>query len=122
MDIQTLERQAWALRICLNKLCMAESKGFAVKYSTPNMKRKLLRLITLSNHRWLRRQSKLFNYHPGGFAPSPAQPSGVLGQGILNQQKTCKKSKNCHFDGVRCLRCRFEYVVPVGVFGQGTSL
>ena len=108
-----LERQAWALRIRLNQMLTAESKGFAVKYSTPIMKRKLLRLITLSNHRWLRRQSKLFNYqfitvsvakqnHPhifknsGDLCRSPVvQSPDVLGQGStkhFNQPQGRKES------------------------------
>ena len=82
MDIQTLEKQAWALRVKLNRLIEAELKGFAVRYSTPQMKRKLYRSHATAYSRFLRRQDKLFNYQPDGFALSPRQSSGVVGEGI----------------------------------------
>lgn len=84
MDTLILEKQAWALRIKLNWLIEAEIKGFAVRYSTPTMKLKLCRVHKLSYSRFLRRQSKFFNYQPDGFAPSSALSSGVVGQGTLS--------------------------------------
>lgn len=77
MDTLTLENQAWALHIRLNQLITAESKGFAVRYSIPQMKEKLYRVNKRANHRFFRRQSAHFNYKPGGFAPLSALPSGV---------------------------------------------
>jgi hypothetical protein len=44
---------------------------------------KLKHVLDRSHLRYERRQAKLFNYYPGGFAPSPALSSGVVGQGTL---------------------------------------
>lgn len=81
MNKIVLEKQAWDLFLKLNRLYMAESLGHAVSYSTPNMRKKLNRVHRLANARFHRRQASLFNYLPGGFAPSPVKPSVVSWQG-----------------------------------------
>lgn len=101
MDIQLLDNQAWALRLKLFRLIQAEHKGHAVKYSTPNMRVKLHRVYAVADSRCLRRRSVLWDFlsvkhcssfNTGilpnlffldGFAPSPRQSSGVLGEGKL---------------------------------------
>lgn len=85
MDIKKLvilEEQAWAFRLKLNRLINHELVGYAVRYTAPNMKRKLYRAHATAYERFKRRQEKLFNYYPDGFAPSPRQPSGAVGEGI----------------------------------------
>jgi len=74
MNNQILENQAWSLLCALNEL---------LRVSTNPRPVKLCYVHSSAYRRWLRRQRKLFNYDPGGFASLPAQPSGVLGQGAL---------------------------------------
>lgn len=84
MDIQTLETQSWALVCKLSKIIEVELAGHYVRYSTPQMKKRLYRAHSNAYERFKRRQEKLFNYQPGGFAPSPVLSPGVVGQGALS--------------------------------------
>jgi len=81
MNKVILEKQAWELYLKINKQFMLVQRGLICRYSNPNDKRKLSRINQKSHERFYRRQGQLFNYSPGGFALSPAQSSGALGQG-----------------------------------------
>ena len=76
MDIQLLEKQAWNLYHKLSTDYYAQSLADRVRHE------RLFKVHRNAYFRFLRRQEKLFNYKPDGFAPSSAQPSGVVGQGI----------------------------------------
>jgi len=79
-----LEEQAWSLRLKLNRLIEAESKGFAVRYSTPQMKKRLYRAHANAYERFKRRQDNLFNYQSGDLCRFPVQSPDAVGQGSTN--------------------------------------
>lgn len=108
MDTLQLENQAWSLFIRLNNLFVS---GYPLRYSRSQCS-KLDRLIESSAQRWRRRQNKLFNYQPNGFAPSPAQPSGVLGQGT---------NLNGKYYEIECSECDSESCGNCGLI-QGCAV
>lgn len=84
MDTLTLEKEAWRLYYKLSNMAYSHS---LFELGNPELKKSRYRLIKLTNRafdRWVRRENKHFNYNPGGFAPSSALSSGVVGQGTLS--------------------------------------
>jgi hypothetical protein len=79
MDNLKLEQQSWLLFSKLRFLVINEPNfPSSIRFF------RLSHAFHRSYERYLRRQQQLFNYQPGGFAPSPVQPSGVVGQGALS--------------------------------------
>lgn len=58
MDALILENQAWVLRCRLQTLVDAEHQGYAVRYSTFNMRQKLRRVSKRAFYRAVRRIEK----------------------------------------------------------------
>lgn len=77
---ETLENQSWALFSKLRFLVFNEPNCVtSIRFT------RLSHAFHRSYDRYQRRQQKLFNYQPGGFASSSAHPSGVTGQGALSK-------------------------------------
>ena len=79
-----LEEQSWALCLKLGRLIQAEREGFAVRYSTQQMKKRLHRAHINSYERFKRRQDNLFNYQSGDLCRFPVQSPDAVGQGSTN--------------------------------------
>lgn len=80
MIIHNLENQAYLLYQVVRNLQHKTSVNYSGKWTKGRLNSLSCRLY----FRFERRQKKLFNYHPGGFAPLPAQPSGVVEQVTIN--------------------------------------
>jgi hypothetical protein len=98
MNIQILEKQSYSLYQAVRDLQHQTSVNFSGKWTKGRLNFLSCRLYS----RFERRQEKLFNYQPDGFASLPVQPSGAV------EQVTTKFIDGHYFD-CDCSECDCLY-------------